>query len=185
MSRILLTGASGLIGSRLIAALEARGDEVVQLVRREPTGPGQFQWDPYAGTIDDRALKGLDAVISLSGAGVGDKRWTDRYRKTLVDSRIVTTRFLSERLAGLGEKPDVFISQSATGIYGDRQNELLTEESTASTADFLARLTIDWEAAADPAREAGIRVIHPRTGIVLDRGSQLVKKLLPLFRLGV
>ena len=185
MSRILLTGASGLIGSRLIAALEARGDEVVQLVRSEPTDNHQFQWDPYAGTIDDRALKGLDAVINLSGAGIGDRRWTDRYRRTLVDSRIVTTRFLAEQLADLGEKPTVFVSQSATGIYGDRGDELLTEESSTSTDDFLAKLTVDWEAAANPAREAGIRVIHPRTGIVIDRESQLVKKLLPLFRLGV
>lgn len=146
----------------------------------------EFRWDPYAGEIDEQALKGLDAVVHLSGAGIGDKRWTPQRKKVLYDSRIVTTRLLARRLADLDDPPSVFVSQSAIGIYGDRGDEILTEESSLATPEkFLAALAMDWEAAAAPARQAGIRVIHPRTGLVLSRTTQLMQRLVPLFKAGL
>lgn len=184
--RILLTGASGFIGSRLADTLRGAGHDVSRLVRRAPIAPGEYQWDPYQATIDDRALKGLDVVINLSGAGIGDKRWSTARKTELYDSRIVTTRVLSEALASHEDPPTLFISQSAIGIYGDRGDEVLTEASPLGPRDdFLAALTADWEAAADPAREAGIRVIHPRTGLVLSRQAQLMRRLLPMFKAGL
>ena len=184
--RILLTGASGLIGTHIATSLRARGDDVVRLVRREAETPDEYQWDPLVGSVDERALKGLDVVIHLSGAGIGDKRWTAARKAEIYHSRIGTTQFLSESLASADERPEVFISQSAIGIYGDRGDEILTEDSPAGTDDdFLSSLTVDWEAAADPARVAGIRVVHPRTGLVLDRDAQLIQRLVPLFKAGL
>ncbi len=184
--RILMTGASGLIGTRLATSLRARGDDVIRLVRREPETPDEYQWDPLVGSVDERALKGLDVVIHLSGAGISDKRWTAARKAEIYHSRIGTTQFLAERLASADERPEVFISQSAIGIYGDRGDQILTEDSPLGTDDdFLSSLTIDWEAAADPARVAGIRVVHPRTGLVLDRDAQLMRRLAPLFKVGL
>lgn len=184
--RILISGASGLIGSSMTEALQAAGHGVTTLVRREPRTGGEYEWNPYQGFIDSRALKGLDAVVHLSGAGIGDKRWTVERKKALYDSRIVTTRVLSEHLAALGDPPAVLISQSAIGIYGDRGDEILTESSSRGPIDdFLASLTFDWEAAAAPAAEAGIRVVYPRTGLVLSRRAQLIERLVPLFKAGL
>jgi uncharacterized protein (TIGR01777 family) len=184
--RILLTGASGLIGGRLSASLQNDGHEVIRLVRRPTESPAEYRWDPSLGSIDERALKGLDVVINLSGAGIGDKRWTTARKAEIYDSRIGTTQFLAESLAVADERPAVFISQSAIGIYGDRGDELLTEESAVGPLDdFLAALTIDWEAAAAPASVAGIRVVHPRTGLVLARDAQLMRRLVPLFKAGL
>jgi uncharacterized protein (TIGR01777 family) len=181
-----LTGASGLIGTRIATSLRAQGNEVVRLVRREAENPNEYQWDPLIGSIDKRALKGLDVVIHLSGAGIGDKRWTAARKAEIYDSRIGTTQFLAELLASAEERPEVFISQSAIGIYGDRGDEVLTEDSPLGTdQDFLSSLTVDWEAAADPARVAGIRVVHPRTGLVLARDAQLMQRLVPLFKAGL
>ena len=184
--RILISGASGLIGTRLIEALRGNGQDVSTLVRREAQGATEFEWDPDQGVVDDRALKGLDAVVNLSGAGIGDKRWTARRKQVLSDSRIVTTRVLAEHLAALDDPPEVFVSQSAIGIYGDRGDETLTEDSSFGPSDdFLASLTVDWEKAAAPAADAGIRVVHPRTGLVLSQKAQLIERLLPLFRVGL
>jgi len=184
--RILLTGASGLIGTRVATSLRAQGNEVIRLVRREADNPNEYRWDPLVGSVDNRALKGLDVVIHLSGAGIGDKRWTSARKAEIYDSRIGTTQFLAELLASADERPEVFISQSAIGIYGDRDDEILTEDSALGTDnDFLSSLTVDWEAAADPARVAGIRVVHPRTGLVLAREAQLMQRLVPLFKAGL
>ena len=184
--RILVSGASGLIGRSMTEALQAAGHSVTTLVRRESRTADEYEWNPYQGFIDSRALKGLDAVVHLSGAGIGDKRWTEERKKVLYDSRIVTTRVLSEHLAALDDPPGVLISQSAIGIYGDRGDETLTESSSRGPSDdFLASLTFDWETAAAPAAEAGIRVVYPRTGLVLSRRAQLMVRLVPLFRAGL
>jgi uncharacterized protein len=184
--RILVSGGSGLIGQRLMSDLELSGHEVVQLVRREPTSTNQYRWDPYTGSIDPRALKGLDAVVHLSGAGIGAKRWTAERKRVIADSRLVTTRFLAEHLAALDDPPEVLISQSAIGVYGDRGDEILTEDSKAGAdGDFLSDLTVAWEDAAEPARRGTIRVVHPRTGLVLADDAPLMQRLVPLFRAGL
>ena len=181
--KIVVSGASGLIGTQLVAKLSSSGHEVVRLVRRSPK-PGEIQWNPKSGTLDAAALEGVDAVIHLSGAGIGDKRWTDGYRKEILDSRTATTALLATTMASLSRKPSVFLSGSAIGIYGARNDEQLTEVSTHGTG-FLAEVCEQWEAAAKPAVDAGIRTVYLRTGIVLSPKGGALKKLLPLFKLGV
>ena len=181
--KIVISGASGLIGTQLVAKLSSSGHEVVRLVRRSPK-PGEIQWNPKSGTLDAAALEGVDAVIHLSGAGIGDRRWTDGYRKEILDSRTATTALLATTMASLSRKPSVFLSGSAIGIYGARNNEQLTEVSTHGTG-FLAEVCEQWEAAAKPAVDAGIRTVYLRTGIVLSPKGGALKKLLPLFKLGV
>jgi hypothetical protein len=155
-------------------------------VRRQPSSTGEYIWDPYASIVDDRAFEGVDVVINLSGAGIGDKRWTAERKVALYESRITTTRLLAERVARMDKPPRLFVSQSAIGIYGDRGDEILTERSSnGHEDDFLASLTVDWEKAAAPAVEAGIRVVHPRTGLVLSRDAQLLRRLVPLFKSGL
>ena len=181
--KIVISGASGLIGTQLVAKLSSSGHEVVRLVRRSPK-PGEIQWNPKSGTLDAAALEGVDAVIHLSGAGIGDRRWTDGYRKEILDSRTATTALLATTMASLSRKPSVFLSGSAIGIYGARNDEQLTEVSTHGTG-FLAEVCEQWEAAAKPAVDAGIRTVYLRTGIVLSPKGGALKKLLPLFKLGV
>ena len=181
--KIVISGASGLIGTQLVAKLSTSGHEVVRLVRRSPK-PGEMQWNPKSGTLDAAALEGVDAVIHLSGAGIGDKRWTSSYRKEILDSRTATTALLAKTIASLSRKPSVFLSGSAIGIYGARNDEQLTEVSTYGTG-FLAEVCEQWEAAAKPAVDAGIRTVYLRTGIVLTPKGGALKKLLPLFKLGV
>ena len=181
--KIVVSGASGLIGTQLVAKLSSSGHEVVRLVRRSPKA-GEIQWNPKSGTLDAAALDGVDAVIHLSGAGIGDKRWTDGYRKEILDSRTATTALLATTMASLSRKPSVFLSGSAIGIYGARNDEQLTEVSTHGTG-FLAEVCEQWEAAAKPAVDAGIRTVYLRTGIVLSPKGGALKKLLPLFKLGV
>ena len=181
--KIVVSGASGLIGTQLVAKLSSSGHEVVRLVRRSPKS-GEIQWNPKSGTLDAAALEGADAVIHLSGAGIGDKRWTDGYRKEILDSRTATTALLATTMASLSRKPSVFLSGSAIGIYGARNDEQLTEVSTHGTG-FLAEVCEQWEAAAKPAVDAGIRTVYLRTGIVLSPKGGALKKLLPLFKLGV
>ena len=181
--RIVISGASGLIGTQLVTTLKASGHEVVQLVRRSAAA-GQIMWDPKSGKLDPASLEGCDAVIHLSGAGIGDKRWSDAYRKEILDSRTATTSLLANTIASLQRKPSVFLSGSAIGIYGARGDEQLTETSEHGTG-FLADVCEQWEAAAKPAIDAGVRTVFLRTGIVLSPKGGALKKLLPLFRLGV
>jgi uncharacterized protein len=182
---VAVSGASGLIGTALVSHLTARGHRVTRLVRRAP-GPGEISWDPAGGRLDPADLEGVDAVIHLAGENVG-ARWTASRKSRIRGSRIVGTRLLSETLARLRRRPAVLVSASAIGIYGDRGDEILTEASNSGdpAGDFLVSVAEEWEAAADPARAAAIRVVHPRFGIVLSPAGGALKKLLLPFRLGV
>ena len=181
--RILMSGASGLIGQALSSHLATDGHTVSRLVRRE-AGDGEHTWDPASGTLDPAAFDGCEAVINLSGANIGDKRWTDQYKSELTSSRLQTTTLLANTMAGLDAKPSVFISGSAVGWYGDRGDERL-DELSAPREDFLSDLCQQWEAATLPAEDAGIRTVHIRTGIVLSTQGGALKKQLPLFKLGL
>jgi len=164
--------------------LTTGGHEVLRLVRRPPRGEDEVRWDPAGGAIDAEALEGLDAVVHLSGENVAGGRWTDARKARLRDSRIGSTRLLASTLASLKRPPKVLLSTSAIGYYGSQDDRWLTETSPDDD-DFLGRLAVDWEAAAAPAAEAGIRVVHPRLGLVLSPvGGALGKMLLP-FRAGL
>lgn len=183
---VLISGSSGLIGTALTDSLRKRGAEVRRLVRRQVRYADEYEWNPYEERIDERALKGVDVVVNLAGASIGDGRWTERQKRILEESRTRTTGFLARELARHADPPSVYLAQSAIGIYGDRGDELLTEASSAAPIDdFLARLTVDWESAADPARQAGIRVVHPRTGLVLADDARLLDRLIPIFKAGL
>ncbi len=183
--RVVVTGSSGLIGQALCSLLGEHNHDVVRVVRR-PVRPGELalRWDVEAGTIDSGSLEGADAVVHLAGAGIGDSRWSDARKRTLVESRIRSTALLSGALADLDRRPRVLVSASAIGIYGDRGNEVLTEQSPPGD-DFLASLCVGWEADVAPAAKVGIRVVSARTGIVLSRKGGALPKLLPLFKLGL
>ncbi len=181
---VAVSGSSGLIGTALCQSLVRSGHQVSKLVRRTATRPDEVPWDPSAGTLDPAALEGTDAVVNLSGAGIGDKRWTDVYKRELLDSRVATTSLLADTIARMDRKPQVFLSGSAVGIYGERGDQALTEQSDAGSG-FLADICRQWEDATTAASEAGVRVAHLRTGVVLaDRGGAL-GKMLPLFRFGL
>ncbi|QKG26425.1 TIGR01777 family oxidoreductase [Actinomadura verrucosospora] len=182
--RVTVTGSSGLIGSALVRALRADGHDVVRLVRREPSAPDEARWSPADGCVEAAALEGADAVVHLAGAGVGDRPWTRAYKRRIRDSRLDGTRTLAEAIAAAGRRPPVLVCGSAIGFYGDTGDREADEKSPIGTG-FLAALVRDWEAAAAPAREAGVRVVHPRTGVVLARGGGIVGRTLPLFRLGL
>ena len=182
--RIVVSGASGLIGPALVAHLRTAGHEVLTLVRRPPQSTSEIRWDPAEGLLDPGGLAGVQAAINLSGAGIGDRRWTESYRRVVVDSRTSSTSLLATTLAKLDPLPTVMLSGSAVGYYGDSGDETVTE-ATASGAGFLADVCKRWEASTAPAAEAGIRVCHLRTGLVLARGGGLLGKLLPLYRLGL
>jgi uncharacterized protein (TIGR01777 family) len=182
---LVVSGASGLIGSALVPRLTAEGHRVRRLVRRAP-GQNEIAWDPARGKLDAEHLVGVDGVIHLAGENVG-VRWTRRRKARIRESRVRGTRLLSETLARLERPPRVLVSASAIGIYGNRGNDLLTDSTPPGDADrdFLVAVCLDWEAAAEPARAARIRVVHPRFGIVLSpRGGALQRLLLP-FRLGL
>jgi len=179
--RIALTGASGLIGSALTAALSEAGHEVTRLVRRAPSGPDEARWDVGAGTLDESALEEVAAIVHLAGENVG-QRWTDASRKRILDSRVHGTRLIAETAARLPGRP-VLLCASAIGYYGVRGDEAL-DEAASGGSGFLAGVVGAWEAAAAPAREAGLRTVHLRQGLVLSkRGGALARMLLP-FRLG-
>jgi len=181
--RLLVTGASGFIGSALVPSLEARGHQVVRMVRRAPRGPGEIAWAPHAGPLDPLALAGFDGVVHLSGATIA-QRWTGAVRRRIRSSRVDTTARLATAIAACDRPPRVMLVSSAIGIYGDR-GDAWVDESSPPGEGFLAELGVAWEAAADPARAAGVRVVHGRTGIVLDRRGGALERLLPPFRLGL
>jgi uncharacterized protein (TIGR01777 family) len=181
--KVAITGASGLVGQALVRSLYDDGHEVVRLVRRQPGGTDEARWDPF-GAIDTKAIDGADAVVHLAGAGIGDHRWTETYKRQIRDSRVVGTRNLAETLAGLTIKPQVLISASGINFYGDT-GDRETDETAPQGKGFLADLVRDWEAATAPAADAGIRVVHARSGHVLSKDGGLLGRLLPLFKLGL
>ncbi|MGV9567434.1 TIGR01777 family oxidoreductase [Streptomyces sp. NPDC003480] len=183
-SRIAVAGASGLIGSALVRSLAADGHEVVRLVRRSTRGENEVCWDPEGQYVDATGLIGCDAVVNLAGAGIGDRRWTDAYKKTLRDSRVLGTAALAEAVASLPEPPRVFVSGSAIGYYGETGDRAVDE--TAPPGDgFLPSLCVEWEEAAAPAQEAGVRTVFARTGLVVAREGGAWGRLFPLFQAGL
>lgn len=181
--KVLISGASGLVGSALDARLAAGGHDMVRLTRSAPRGPGEFHWDPAAGEIDPGALDGVDAIVHLAGETVAG-RWTDAKKQQIRDSRVLGTRLLAETAAAYDPRPRAFVSASAIGYYGDRGDDPVAEGSPMGTG-FLAEVVRDWEAAAQPAREAGIRVVNLRFGIVQSAAGGALRAQLPLFRLGL
>ena len=181
--KVLVTGASGMIGSALVAQLERAGDDVARLTRGEPEEPGAFHWDPQRGEIDPRALDGVDAAVHLAGETVAG-RWTEDKKRRILESRVRGTRVVSEALAALDRRPAVLVCASGIGVYGDRGDEPISEES-AQGEGFLADVVRAWEGAADPARAAGIRVVHTRFGIVQSAAGGALKTQLPIFKLGL
>jgi uncharacterized protein (TIGR01777 family) len=185
MSAYAVSGASGLIGSALAAALVSEGHTVRRLVRHEPaSGPDEIFFDPEGGRIEAEKLEGLDGLIHLAGENVAAGRWTAARKERIRRSRLLGTRLIAERLAALGTPPPLLLNASAIGFYGDRGDELLNESSAAGDG-FLASLCRDWEAATEPAREAGIRVVKLRIGVVLSRQGGALKKMLLPFKLGL
>jgi uncharacterized protein len=182
--RILMAGSSGFLGSRLIARLRSAGHEVVQLVRREPGHGNQARWDPDAGTVDRALVSTVDAVVNLGGASIAGRRWTARYKQTLLDSRVRPTATLAAAVAAAEPRPRVMLNASGVGFYGDTGDREVDEQS-APGRGFLADLSRQWEAATDPAQRAGVRVVQLRTGLPLDRHGGMLKPLLLPFRLGV
>jgi uncharacterized protein (TIGR01777 family) len=182
--RILITGASGLVGSALIPVLETRGHRVIKLVRGTASDTsGKATWSPDAGQIDLGGAGSIDAVVHLAGDPIA-KRWTPEVKRRIRDSRVKGTRLLSETLAGLHTPPKVLVCASATGFYGDRGDEWL-DETSALGKGFLAEVCREWETASTPAEKRGIRVVHLRTGIVLSSKGGALARMLPPFRLGL
>ena len=181
--KIAVSGASGFLGSALVPALASAGHDVLRLVRRPPAGSDEIEWDPASGSIDAAALVGVEAIVNVSGANIG-RRWTDERKQEILDSRVDTTALLAVTAAALEPRPRVLVCAGGAGIYGDRGDEVLTEESSLG-AGFLAEVGQAWEAAAEPAREAGIRVVNFRQGIVLAKEEGALARMLTPFRLGV
>ena len=180
--RIVIAGSSGLIGTELVKSLRQDGHEVIRLVRRKPVASTEVFWDPANGEIDSTSLAGSEVVINLAGAGVGDHRWTQKYKQLILSSRVDSTSLLARTAAQV--KPKVFIAGSAIGWYGDTADKAVDESARPGTG-FLADVVVAWEAAAQPARDAGIRVVHARTGLVAAKNGGAWSRLLPLFKLGV
>jgi uncharacterized protein (TIGR01777 family) len=181
---ILVTGASGLIGTALVASLTSGGHEVTRLVRRQPTaGEKAARWDPMAGTIEASAIEGVDAVVHLAGENIAE-RWTPAKKANIRDSRVKGTQLLCETLARLSSPPKILVSASAIGYYGDRGEAILTDDSPPGRG-FLSEVCRAWEAATEPARQQGIRVVQLRMGVVLSAAGGALAKILPPFRLGL
>lgn len=178
--RIAVTGASGLIGSALVGYLKSQGHTVQRLVRRPAVSSEEITWDPIAGTVDMEALAGVDAVIHLAGAGVSDKRWTKKYKSEILNSRLLGTTTIAKAVAIV--KPQVFISASAIGWYGESGNRAVIESDRVGD-DFLAAVCREWESAADLAGD--VRTVKLRTGLVLDPTGGALGQMLPIFRFGL
>ncbi|MBK7142862.1 MAG: TIGR01777 family protein [bacterium] len=183
--RVLITGGTGLIGTGLQSALISEGHSVVVLTRRPSiSGQDSIQWNPESGSLNVRQLEGFDAVVHLAGEGIGDGRWTSARKARIVNSRVVSTRLLSEAIAGLETPPKVLIASSAIGYYGDRGDEMLTEDSDPGSG-FLSELCVDWEKAVSPVADRGVRVVNTRIGVVLARNGGALGQMLPIYRLGL
>jgi len=197
--KVAVTGSSGFIGTALVASLRSDGHQVIRLVRRPPRSADEVRWDPRAAdaglgasgpsggrgaSAGPGALEGLGACVHLAGAGVASRRWTSRYKAEIRASRVLGTRALAGALARLGSPPATLVSASAIGWYGDTGGRDV-DESAPGGRTFLARLVRDWEAAAEPAADAGIRVVHPRSGLVLSPAGGVLARLLPLARFGL
>lgn len=183
--RVAITGSSGLIGEALGDRLRRAGHRVHRVVRkREAATGGDIFWSVEEREIDAAAFEGVAAVVHLAGHPIGAERWSPAVKRAIRDSRVVGTALLAEALAGLDDAPSVLVSGSAVGFYGDRGDEILTEEA-GSGDDFLAEVCVGWEQAAAPAADAGIRVVHPRTGVVIASDGPLIEKVELPFKLGV
>ena len=181
--RIGITGASGLIGSALATSLQRGGHHVVRFVRRDTTDPAEIPWQPGR-VLNPALLEGLDAVVHLAGAGVGDKRWTDAYKQEILRSRVDGTTTIAEAMAKATEGPRILICGSAIGYYGDT-GDRPTDETGPKGAGFLADVVQQWEAAANPAINAGLRVAFARTGLVVSSKGGAWQKLFPIFKAGL
>jgi uncharacterized protein len=182
--RIAVTGSSGLIGSALASSLLQDRHEVVRLVRHAPRRSDEVRWDPKGQAVDTAGLAGCDAVVHLAGAGVGERRWTEKYKKELRDSRVLGTAAIAEALAAMDAPPATLLVGTAIGWYGDT-GERSVDESAPAGQGFMARLCAEWEAAAAPARDAGVRTVFARTGLVVARHGGAWGRLFPIFRAGL
>ena len=183
--KILVTGSHGLVGSALVPVLANSGHTVIRMIR-PPMRPGEKEvlWDPQAGFVEKDKLEGLDGVVHLAGENISTGRWTAKKKALIRDSRVKGTKLLTEALAGLKHQPKILASASAIGFYGNRGDEILNEKNPPSSG-FLAETCVEWEAAAEPARQAGINVVHLRSGIILSPKGGALAKMLPPFKLGV
>lgn len=182
--KLVITGSSGLIGSALVREAEKNQIEVVKLVRRAPKDKSEVQWDPNRAILDLDALEKSTAIVHLAGAGVGDRRWTKKYKKEILNSRVKTTETIANAIVNLRNPPSVFVSGSAMGYYGDT-GDLAVDENASLGEGFLSDVVFNWEYAAQRVRNNNIRVVHPRTGLVMSKRGGLLRKVLPLFRLGL
>lgn len=181
---VVVAGSHGLLGQALVEHLARQGHRVRRLVRGTASSSREIGWDPAAGVLDPASLRGVDAVVNLGGAGLGDRRWDAAYRETILRSRTGPTALLARALADVEDGPRVLLQGSAIGYYGDRGEEILTETSEPGDG-FLADVVRAWEGATQAATEAGVRVAHLRTGIVMSRSGGSFGRLLPLLRLGI
>ncbi|TQK44023.1 hypothetical protein FBY35_5501 [Streptomyces sp. SLBN-118] len=182
--RIAVTGSTGLIGRALVRSLRSDGHEVVCLVRRPPQAGDEVEWDPGRQYVDVAGLVGCEGVVHLAGAGIGDHRWTDAYRKEIRDSRVLGTAAVAEALASLAEPPRVLVCGSAIGYYGDTGGRAV-DESAPPGDGFLPNTVVEWEEAAAAAQEAGIRTAFARTGLVVSRKGGAWGRMFPLFKAGL
>ena len=183
-ARIAVAGASGLIGGALVRSLTADGHQVVRLVRRAARGGDEVCWDPEGRYVDTAGLAGCDAVVNLAGAGVGDRRWTEAYKARIRAGRVLGTAALAEAIASLDDRPRVLVNGSAIGYYGETGDRVVDESAPAGSG-FLPELCVEWEEAAAPAREAGVRTAFVRTGLVVSRAGGAWGRLFPLFQAGL
>ncbi|MFJ4919350.1 TIGR01777 family oxidoreductase [Streptomyces sp. NPDC088725] len=182
--KIAVTGSTGLIGRTLVRSLRTDGHEVLRLVRRPPRTGDEVEWDPKRQHVDTRGLQGCEAVVHLAGAGVGDRRWTDAYKKEIRDSRVLGTAAIAEAVASLPDRPRVLLCGSAIGFYGDT-GDTAVDETAPPGEGFLPSVCVEWEAAAAAAEEAGIRTVFARTGLVIARSGGAWARLFPIFQAGL